>query len=180
MLVAGYTRVEKLAADHIRTDFRCGRLALDDWLRKYAGQNEARGSTRTFVMCSEGTRQVVGYYSLTAGSVERHDEAPRPVRRGMPSYPIPVIILARLAVDSLHQRKKLGAHLLLDAMLRSTNAATAVGVRALMVHALDEDARAWYEGWGFHRSPLHELQLFLTLDEISATLEAAGLALPAA
>jgi GNAT superfamily N-acetyltransferase len=169
-----FSPVEKLAPDHDLTRFHCGRRVIDDWLRKWARQSEALDSATTWVACAASSRTVVGFYSLTTGSVT-HEDAPKRIRRGMPRYRIPVIILARLGVDLLHQDKKLGRALLMDAMLRVAKAANEVGVRALMVHALDEETRGFYERWGFEQSPLHELQLFLPMKRIRVSLDAAGL-----
>lgn len=128
--------------------FACGRPALDRWLREYAGQGQRRDTSRTFVAASaEGN--VVGYYTLIAGQVER-DQATSGVRAGTSKhFPIPVCLIARLAVDRESQGRSLGAGLLLDALRRAVGAAELVGIRAVVVHALDDTAAAFYEHFSF-------------------------------
>ena len=140
--------------------FDCGRPLLDPWLRRRAARNESAGASRTYVV-GEGAR-VVGYYSLSSGSVECH-LAPGKVRRNMPD-PIPVMLIGRLAVDKSHQGTGLGRALLKDAILRALKAAQIVGTRALLVHALDEDAKRFYSHNGFLASPIDPLVLMLPLD----------------
>jgi GNAT superfamily N-acetyltransferase len=152
---------QPLAPGHVLDDFGCGVSALDDWLKRRARRNEAEGASRTFVACV-GTC-VVGYYSLAAGSV-LHAVATGKVRRDMPD-PAPVILLGRLAVDRGRQGKGLAADLLADAVLRTLGAAETVGVRAMLVHAISDDARRFYEKHGFRASPVESMTLMITLDE---------------
>ncbi len=140
---------------------------MDEWLRKYALVNQRSQMTQTYVVQRSG--KVVGYYALSAGSVDRKD-VPLRVKKGIPNYPIPVALLTRLAVDTSEHGKGLGAALLKDAMLRINRAADIMGVRALLVHALDQDARAFYEHFGFSPSPLNEMQLFFLLKDLRALL----------
>jgi GNAT superfamily N-acetyltransferase len=124
-------------------------------------KNQALGAARTFVVCKKGTKKVAGFYSLATGSVN-HTEATGSLRRNMPD-PIPVIILARLAVDVSLHGKGVGADLLHDAVLRCYRVAENIGVRAIMVHALTEEAKGFYAHHGFKASQTHERTLFLKL-----------------
>lgn len=139
-------RPAPLTRKHNIETFCCNRPQLDDWLEKRALSAMESGTARTFVVC-RGAKNVVGYFSLAAGAVE-HASAPGSLKRNAPD-PIPVIILARLAVSSEEQRRGLGKSLLADAMKRAAKAATQVGARALIVHALDEDAANFYAEHGF-------------------------------
>jgi predicted N-acetyltransferase YhbS len=150
-----------LAPDHELDPFESGVVTLDDWLKRRARRNEAEGASRTFVLC-EG-RRVVGYYSLAAGSVLL-STATGKVRRNMPD-PAPVLLLARLAVDRNWHGKGLGADLLSNAVLRAIGAAETVGVRAILVHAISDQAKAFYEKYGFRPSPVEPLTLMITIDE---------------
>lgn len=150
---------------HDVTAFGCGREPLDRWLRRSAGQGERRDSTRTFVAADDhGT--VRGYYTLVAGEVE-HGEATAAVRKGMSRhFPIPVAILARLAVDVRWQEEGLGARLLNDALERICRAAREVAVRAVVVHAIDDAAAAFYERFGFRALSTAPRALMVTLVEL--------------
>jgi GNAT superfamily N-acetyltransferase len=128
--------------------FACGRLSLDRWLREYAGQGQRRDTSRTFVAAS-ADGDVVGYYTLAAGQVERN-QATSSVRAGTSKhFPIPICLVARLAVDRSSQGRGLGAALLLDALRRAVGAAELVGIRAVVVHALDDEAARFYEQFSF-------------------------------
>jgi GNAT superfamily N-acetyltransferase len=148
---------------HDAAAFQCGAPPLDDYLRKYALQNHQNHSARTYVTTREGS--IVGYYTLAAGSVRR-DETPPRVAQGLGNYPVPIILLARLAVDRSEQGKGLGAALLKDAILRSAQAAEIVGCRALLVHAKDHTAQAFYRKFGFEPSPIDALHLYLLMKDI--------------
>jgi GNAT superfamily N-acetyltransferase len=153
-----------LTPQHDLTTFQSGTPALDEWLRRRALPNQFTGATRTFVASSHGTggkAEVVGFYSLAAGAIA-HGLSPGGVRRNMPD-PVPVIVLARLAVDRACQGKGLGAALLQDAVLRCLQVAQHTGVRALLVHAKDGTARAFYARYGFVPSPVQPMLLLLTL-----------------
>lgn len=134
---------------------------LDEWLKQKGLKNQALGAARTFVVCKTGTKQVAGSYSLATGSVN-HTVATGSLRRNMPD-PIPVIILARLAVDVSLRGKGVGADLLHDAVLRCYRVAENIGVRAIMVHALSEETKGFYTHHGFKASQTHERTLFLKL-----------------
>lgn len=152
---------QPLVASHIISEFDCGETSLDDWLKRRALINQVSGASRTFVVTDQDNR-VCGYYALAAGAVA-HQLATGSLRRNMPD-PIPVLILARLAVDHRAQGIKLGAGLLRDAVNRAESVAQNAGVRALVVHALNEKARAFYEYYGFSVSPIHPLTLMLRLN----------------
>ena len=157
-----------LEKGHDLAVFDCGVQRLNDYLRKYALTNHQNRSARTYVAL-RGER-VVGYYTLAAGSVGR-EEAPRRVAQGLGQYPVPVILLARLAVDISEQGHGLGGGLLKDAILRAAQAADIIGVRALLIHAKDEAARTFYTRFGFEPSPVNELHLYLLMKDIQKTLE---------
>ncbi len=155
-----------LAPEHEVDAFSCGVPALDEWLKRRARRNEAEGASRTFVAC-DGV-QVGAYYSLAAGSVLR-DEAAAQVRRNMPN-PVPVVLLGRLAVDTRWQARGIGADLLRDAVLRVIGAAGTIGVRAILVHAKTDSAKAFYERHGFGSSPLDPMTMMITVAEARAML----------
>ena len=157
-----------LTKDHDRKTFDCGVPALYDYLKKYALQNQKKHAARTYV-ATRGDR-IVAYYSLAYGSVSL-EEAPQSVKSGLPRHPIPVILLARLAVDSTEQGSGLGAALLKDALLRTIQAAEIAGLRAMLVHAKDDSAKRFYEKFGFEPSPIDDYHLFLKLSDILASLK---------
>jgi len=157
---------EKLTPHHATAAFACGEPALDDWLRRRALRNQDSGASRTFVVCRGG--QVVGYYALAAGAVAQAAATTR-TRRNMPD-PIPVMVLGRLAVDQTCQGAGLGRALLRDAVLRTLQAADLAGIRAILVHALSEDARLFYERCGFQPSPFDPLTLMITLNDARQAL----------
>ncbi|MBS6390828.1 MAG: GNAT family N-acetyltransferase [Enterobacter sp.] len=154
---------EPLSSFHQVAEFVCGETVLDDWLKQKGLKNQALGSARTFVVCKKDTKQVAGFYYLATGSVN-HTEATGNLRRNMPD-PIPVIILARLAVDLSFRGKGLGADLLHDAVLRCYRVAENIGVRAIMVHALTEEAKNFYIHHGFKPSQTQQRTLFLKLPQ---------------
>jgi predicted N-acetyltransferase YhbS len=150
-----------VAPDHDLDGFDCGVAALDEWLKRRARRNEAEGASRTFIVCAG--RHVVGYYSLAAGSI-LHAGATGKVRRNMPD-PVPVLLLGRLAVDHAWHGKGLGADLLQDAVLRAIGAAETIGVRAILVRAISEQAKTFYKKHGFRPSPVEPLTLMITIEE---------------
>ncbi|MGX2969519.1 GNAT family N-acetyltransferase [Ursidibacter sp. B-7004-1] len=154
-----YSAPELLAAHHNVDLFDCGEDILNTWLKRNALKNQQNQASRTFVICQEN--QVVGFYALAAGSVS-HQFTSGALRRNMPD-PIPVIVLGRLAIDKQHQGKKLGAALLKDVVLRAKAVSDQVGVRALLVHALNEKAKQFYLNYGFQPSPIDDMLLMLKL-----------------
>lgn len=156
---------EPLTALHRLDDFECGEASLDDWSKRRALANQLSGASRTFVVTDE-EGNVRGYYAMAAGAVS-HRLATSGVRRNMPD-PIPVMILARLAVDRRMQRLHLGAALLQDAVNRAVAVSQNAGVRALLVHALHEKAKQFYEHYGFQPSPTHPMTLMLRLSSVKA------------
>ena len=151
---------QPLDTTHQLTAFDCGEPSLDEWLLRRALTNHLSGASRTFVVTDlDGV--VRGYYALAAGALA-HEMATSAVRRNMPD-PVPVMVLARLAVDRRAQGGRVGAALLQDAVLRSQGVARNAGVRALLVHALHERARQFYEHYGFQASPVHPMTLMLRL-----------------
>ena len=155
------TAPQPLLADHHLSAFACGELVLDEWLKRRALANQASGASRTFVVVDAQAR-VYGYYALAAGAVS-HSVATSAVRRNMPD-PVPVMVLARLAVDHRAQGIQLGAGLLQDAAHRAVAVSQNAGVRALLVHALNEQAKQFYAHYGFQASPLHPMTLLLRLN----------------
>lgn len=158
-----YEAVRKLEATDNASSFDCGQPALNQFLQRFALINQKANSSQTYVCCSSG--MVAGFYSLTVGSVEPVSASGRVVR-GLARHPVPVMILARLAVDGNHQGKGLGRALLKDALLRTMQAAAIAGIRAMLVHAKDDEARNWYLGWGFEPSPTDPYHLFLLLKDM--------------
>lgn len=153
---------EPLSASHQLDLFDCGNATLNDWLKKRAIRNQKEGASRSFVVCNR--QQVVAYYALASGSVER-TIAPKAIARNMPE-PIPVMVLGRLAVDQAYQGMQLGSLMLRDALLRVVNVSRQVGIRALLVRAISEDAKRFYQQYGFQSSPIDSMTLFLSIKTI--------------
>lgn len=152
---------EKLSPEHDLASFDSGETALDEWLRRRAAQNESSGASRTYVICAG--KRVVGYYSLAVGAAT-HEQVAGRIKRNMPD-PIPVMILGRLAVDRTFQGKGIGTGLLKDAVLRTLQAANIAGIRALLVHAISDSAKRFYEAYGFIASPVDPMTVMITLVE---------------
>ena len=166
--MSGESRVsppEHLNAAHDVTAFDSGVPALDDWLRKRALPNEESGS-RTYVVTAGG--RVVGFYALANGAVAAQQPTGR-VRRNMPD-PIQVMILGRLAVDKAFQNRGLGVGLLRDAVLRTSQAAAIAGIRAILLHAISEDAKRFYERCGFSESPVDPMTLMIGIKDVEQVL----------
>ena len=160
--------IHKLSREHDLGQFDSGDQTLNKWLVKYAWANQQSDSARTYVAV-EGNR-AVGYYSLTTGSIHKC-ESPDRVAKGLASHPIGIVLLARLAVDQSHQGKGLGKALLFDALTRIAEAADIVAVRAVMVHAINETARRFYEHFEFESSPVDPFQLLLLLKDLRKALK---------
>ena len=162
-----YTPPQLLTAEHDASTFACGEPALNRFIKKYALANQENEISRTYVTTREG--HVVGYYTLAFGSVS-HDEATDKIKADLPLYPIPIILLARLAVDVREKGKGLGKGLLRDAVLRTLQAADIAGLRAMLTHAKNEEAKSFYEKFGFEESPIHPLHLMLSVKDIRKNL----------
>lgn len=157
---------EPLSDHHQLGDFNSGVPSLDEWLKRRARNNQASGATRSFIVC-DGER-AAGYYALASGAVGTAGAVGR-FRRNMPE-PIPVAVLARLAVDRAYQGQGLGRALFQDSALRVSSAADAIGIRGIVVHAVSDDAKAFYVALGFEPSPLDPMTLMVTLKDIALNL----------
>lgn len=158
---------EHVTPHHDVAGFDSGVAALDDWLKRRALENEKTHASRTYVVTTGG-RRVVGYYALAAGAVALV-RAPGRVRRNMPD-PVPVMVIGRLAVDRAYQGRGIARGLLKDAVLRTLQAAEVAGIRAILVHALSEDAKRFYQRHGFLESPVAPLTLMITLADAERAL----------
>ena len=149
--------IQRLDRSHDRTAFDCGKPALNDWLKRLASQHERRDLARVYVAVEGSERRVLGYYALSSHHVVS-EMLPEEQAKGLPPLDVPVILLGRLAVDKTVQRRGLGGHLLIDALRRADHIARHIGVRAVEVHAIDDDARGFYLKYGFvslHDDPNH-------------------------
>lgn len=162
-----YSAPELLTEGHDRSGFGCGKPSLNQYIKKYALVNQRNEISRTYVTTRKG--RVVGYYTLAFGSIS-HEEATTVIKAELPQYPIPVMLLARLAVDQKETGKGLGKGLLKDAMLRTMQAADIGGLRAMLTHAKDEDAKHFYQKYGFAESPIDPLTLMLGIKDIRESL----------
>lgn len=165
--MTGLSPVVLLDGTHDLTQFSCGKPEMDDWLARYALTNQGLNATRTYVTC-EGS-VVRGYFSLAPSSIAFENVPPR-VAQGLARYPVPVILLARLAVDQSVQGRRVGESLVLEALQRSLQASIAIGGVAVLVHALDDDARAFYERYDFEPSPTNPRHLLLLMADIAASI----------
>jgi GNAT superfamily N-acetyltransferase len=190
----GFQRPVGLEPHHRADHCSCGVRSLDEWLRRHALQSHRSGGSRVFVTTADDRAtaadrapeagrvteagrtsvaggEIVGYYALAAGAVMPREASSRVARGLATNQPVPVILLGRLAVDRRCQGRQLGRSLLQDAMTRVLQAGQLIGVRALLVHAIDERARAWYAQFGFVPSPTHSLHLTLLMKDLRATVE---------
>lgn len=168
MQINGSLRAPELLIEgHDCTGFASGKPPLNQYIKKYALVNQQNDISRTYVATRDG--RVVGYYTLAFGSIS-HEEATPKIMARLPHYPIPVILLARLAVDQKEAGKGLGKGLLKDAIMRTIQAADIVGLRAMLTHAKDERAKQFYLKFGFEASPIHPLTLMLSIKDIRASL----------
>jgi len=166
-MASPYAPIRKLAATDQADAFDCGHASLNQFLQRYALVNQKANSAQTYVCCRGN--EVIGFYSLAVGSVDP-EAAPSRVMKGLALHPVPVMILARLAVDKEHQHKGLGQALLKDALRRTAQAAHIAGIRCLLVHAKDDAARNWYESWELEPSPTDPYHLFLLLKDLKSLL----------
>lgn len=167
---ARFGAVEPLAAHHDADRFECGRHQLDRWLRAYAGQGQRRDTARTFVVCRREKTDVVGFYTLVASQVEQSETTSEVQRETSKRFPIPICLIARLAVDRSEQSIGLGRSLLLDALRRTEHASRSVAMRAVLVHALDEEAAAFYRRFGFKPASAEPLTLMVPMEAVRRTL----------
>jgi len=165
--LAALSAPSPLGEEHVVEGFRCTSPALTKWLLERAHKNQREGASRCFVVC-DARRNVVGYYALAAGQIS-HAEAPGPVRRNMPD-PIPVAILARLAVHEAWTGQGIGRGLLKDAELRILQAAQQMGIRVLLCHAIDTSAKAFYRHFDFIESPVEPMTMMLSIPALQARL----------
>jgi GNAT superfamily N-acetyltransferase len=156
-------RIEKLRRDHPVEGFDCGREELNRYLIRYAWQNQQAGAAQTYLGISGSS--IVGFHTLAAGQVT-HEESPERVTKGIAKHPIPIMLLARLAVDQRWHGKGIGKALLRDAMQRTLQAAEIAGIRAFVVHAKDEGAKRFYEHFDFAPSPTDPMHLFVLLKDM--------------
>ena len=159
--------IERLTTAHTVETFDCGVEVLNSYLQRYALVNQHNHAAQTYVT-GKG-RTVMGFYTLAVGSVS-HEQAPKRIHKGLARHPIPVMILARLAVDHRAQGQGLGKALLKDALLRTVEASEIAGIRALLVHAKDNDAKSWYQQFDFESSPTDAYHLFLLMKDLKALL----------
>ena len=157
-----------MQALHHVEPFDCGVPALDNWLRRHALQSQRADAARTFVLCD--AERVVGYYALSVGSVD-FSHAPERISKGLARHPVPVMVLARLAVDRVYQRHGIGRGLVRDAILRTLQAAEFAGIRAILVHAKNDQLTGFYQRIDFEPSPLDPLVLMLLLKDARRTIE---------
>jgi len=161
--------VEKLRRDHDVETFDCGKDPLNRFLTRYALQNQQMGASQTYLATREG--RVLGYYTLVFGQVA-FAAAPERLKKGVAQHPVPLMVLARLAVSTDARGQGIGSGLLKDAMLRTLQAADIAGLRALAVHAKDEEARSFYEHFDFIASPTDAMHLFVLLKDVRAATKA--------
>lgn len=164
-LDAGLTCPVPLSEEHQFADFDCGKAPLNDWLKTHARISEGK-SARTYVVAKE--RVVIGYYCLSTGAVLRH-QTPRRIRHGLPD-PVPILLLGRLAVDKTYNKQGIGSGLLKDAFSRVLQTSRIVGARCLLVHAIDEEASAFYSKFKFQPFPEGGTAFFLPVETIAAAL----------
>ena len=165
--MSDYGSIEKLRGEHLLDHFDCGKEDLNRFLKRQAWASQQSHSAQTYVLAKD--LRVLGYYSLAAGSVTL-DEATERISKGQARHPIPVILLARLAVDASAHGKGLGAALLKDALMRTAQASHTIGARALLVHAKDDSAKAFYEHFTFEPSPSDPYHLLLITKDLCGSL----------
>ena len=160
----GITAPDMLNDEHILSTFSCSNQALDDWLLKQAIKSQKKNNAKVYVVTDSETAQVVGYYAIAMGSVQR-ENATAPLRRNSPN-PIPMVVLARLAVDKKYHGKGIGAGLLKDCVRRSVHAMNVVGGAGILVHAIDASAKTFYTKFGFSESNFDQMTLMASIRDI--------------
>lgn len=163
------SQVHSILKNSIINEFDCGVSELNNYLKKFAYQNHQAGSSRVYIVTGEENK-VVAFYTLSFGSIS-YSDAPDRVKKGLGKYPVPVILLARLAVDKTQQGKGLGQALVKDAILRAYQASEIAGLRAILIHAKDEQAKNFYEQFGFSPSPIDKFHLYLLMKDIKNIVE---------
>jgi GNAT superfamily N-acetyltransferase len=164
------SKVEPLGKHHKLDEFDCGKHeSLNTWLKKLALTSQASDAAKTYVCVNQRNNVVVGYYAIAAGSVRRQEASSRVAKGGQPD-PIPVTLLARLAIDKREQGKGLGPALLKNALQRIEQAAEIIGIRAVLVHAIDQEARTFYKKFDFEESAVNDLHLMLLMKDLRASL----------
>lgn len=161
--------IEKLDRRHDVDAFDCGKEPLTRFLQRYALQNQKAGASQTYV--ATDVTGIVGYYTLVVGEIA-YDRATERLKKGLARHPVPVMVLARLAIATSHQGRGLGKGLLKDAILRTLQAADIAGIRAILVHAKDDEAKAFYERFDFTASPTDPYHLSVLLKDLKASLSA--------
>jgi GNAT superfamily N-acetyltransferase len=156
-------RIEKLRHDHAVGAFHCGREELNRFLKRFALANQQAGAAQTYVALAG--EELIGYYSLAVGEVA-YERAPARLTKGLAHHPVPIMLLARMAVSTTWQNRGVGAGMLKDAMRRTLQAADIAGIRAFVVHAKDDRARTFYEHFGFLPSPTDPLHLFVLIKDL--------------
>ena len=160
--------IEKLRKDHQLDDFDCGKPGLNDFLKRHARQNQQNNSSVTYVLAND--LEVGAYYSLAVGSVTHTEATAAVTKRLSRYYPVPILLLARLAVTKALQGRRIGEALLKDAFQRAAATSDVVGIAAFVVHAMDEEAKAFYLRYDFEESPTDPLHLFIPMKDIHASL----------
>jgi GNAT superfamily N-acetyltransferase len=155
--------IEKLARKHAVDTLDCGEEPLNRFLKRYAFQNQQANASQTYIGLSD--TDVIGFYTLVVGEIA-YSGAPEPLTKGLARHPVPIMLLARLAVSLDWQGRGVGGGLLRDAILRSLQAADIAGIRAIIVHAKDDNARAFYEHYGFVQSTTDPLHLYILIKDL--------------
>jgi GNAT superfamily N-acetyltransferase len=162
--------IEGLTKAHDLSSFECGTASLNEWLQRFAWQNRQADAAKVYV-AHRRDNIVAGYHTLTASSVRR-DDAPARVAKGLANHPIGVVLVGRLAVDRRQRGRGLGRALLLHALIRTAQSADTIGIRALLVHAIDEDAKGFYVHFNFEISPVDSMHLMLLMKDLRALIKA--------
>jgi predicted N-acetyltransferase YhbS len=163
------SKPQKLTKEHDLSQFDCGKESLITWLQKYALQNQNANHTKTVVITEDDSNVVIGYYSYNIISVEHADSTPIRVSKGLARHPIPVFLIARLAIDNKFKGQKLGSRLLRRALLHAAEISNQVPIRAIIADAIDDDAQKFYAGFDFEQYPADSLRMWLLLKDLIKT-----------